>query len=753
MFRRNLTTQLAVPALAVAVLGIVVIVVYAGANTRERVVDQLVANGIERLEEYRELRGYYTETVVAPARMAGMEVSAEHASGTNSIPLPATMIHELSDRLRNLGNGFRLALYSAHPFPERSERVLDGFAHAALQRFERDANGVFHELTEIEGQRYVRIAMADRMNAEACVTCHNNHPDTPRVGWQLGDVRGVLEVDLSAEEALSDAEALQHTLLAGGGLLCAALFVVVGLLMRRVSRRLGETVHLLDRVAAGDLDIEISTHDPDELGAMKTALEVAIRNMRGDMESLHRSHVVMDAAPVNLMLCDAEHRVQMVNPACRASIDRLAHVFGVEGAEVDGRCVGFLFDDPDEMRRLLDSDALPHRAMHTRGEERLDVTIAAIHALDGTRTGSLVTFSIVTEEHRNASLLQEAMQSERETGDRLRDAIERERERADADKEVATVLRLKADRILDVVGAAATGDLTPRIGLDGDSPMDQIAFELDRFLDDLSARVTQIRDIASQLGDAGHQLDDVGKSLVVGAKRTSEEVSAVARTWTATSEGVDGIETRMEGLAESFQGIASDSRAAARVVSSGVEAANTARDSISELDRSTEEIQIVLTVIDQIADQSKLLALNASIEAARAGESGRGFNVVAQEVKKLASQTEEATREIAKTVAQILARRDHSAESIRAMGEVMDRVESGQGLIGETVAAQQSATDEVKALVEQVGSRSRVIAASIEQLSQVAESAEQDAAGTDREAHRLFELANQIGELTSRFVC
>ncbi len=754
MFRRSLTAQLAAPAVAVALAGICALVVYAGSTAKQRTVDQLVETGIARLGEYRELRRYYTEEVVAPANAFGLQAEIEHGEGRAAIPLPATMIQELSERLRARGDGFRLDLYSPHPFPGRSDRELDAFALAAIDRFQRDPNGYYRTLETIEGERYVRVALADRMESETCVQCHNGHPDTPRTGWKLGDVRGVLEVDIRAEDALAAAERLQWDLLAGGAAVGLALLGVVGLRMRRVSARLGETVDLLSRVADGDLDVPISTHEPDELGAMKGALEVAIGQMRSDMESLHLNRVLMESLPVGLLLCDPEGTVRYVNPAARSLVATLEAPGVPSSPDLVGADVSFLFGGREAMsERLGEGRAESFRGVLPVGEELLEVALESVIGLDGRCKGKLATFEIVTDEQRNAIRLRESIESERETADQLRESIERERERADADGEVAAELRQKADQISEVVVAAAGGDLTRRIGLDGDSPMDQVARDLDLFLEDFGARIMQVREVANELSATGRELDNVGKSLVEGARRTSDEVGSVARAWNDTGEGVSAIDERVGRLAKSYANIAESASVAAAVVASGVDAAEVARGSIAELDRSTEEIQIILTVIDQIADQSRLLALNASIEAARAGESGRGFNVVAQEVKKLASRTEEATREIARTVAQILDRGDRSGASIRAMSDVMDRVETNQALITDTMVEQQGAAHEAQEVAQQIRARSAIVAASIAQLSEVAESNEADAAGTDREAHKVFELARQIGELTARFEC
>jgi methyl-accepting chemotaxis protein len=227
----------------------------------------------------------------------------------------------------------------------------------------------------------------------------------------------------------------------------------------------------------------------------------------------------------------------------------------------------------------------------------------------------------------------------------------------------------------------------------------------------------------------------------------------VARAWTETNEEVDGIGQSVEGLAESFEMISENASTALEVAGSGVLAARTAQTAIEDLDQSTKQIEAILTFIDQIADQSKLLSLNASIEAARAGDTGRGFNVVAQEVKKLATQTEYATGQIAVTISEILERGDRSVASIHAIGSVIDEINESQSLIASIVADQQTQAQSVSRVTEETRRRAHVIAASIEQLSLVAEATEVDAAGTDREARRLLDLATQISDLTERFVC
>ena len=505
-----------------------------------------------------------------------------------------------------------------------------------MAHFDSEPDGSFYEFGKIDGARFVRVAVADRMASENCVKCHNSHPDSPRTDWAIGDIRGVLEIDLNAETALASANDLQIRIFGFGAAIGLAIFAVVGWVMRRIGNRLQETVQLLERVSRGDLDLEIGAVPPDELGAMKSALGIAIGNMRSSIESLHLSRTLIDNAPVGILYCDRENCVVYANPYCRRLFVDLAETTGVGVDQLDGGSIDFLFENEEELHSVIrEEGGLPYRGMRSLGDEIFDVSIEAIFTSTGERSGSLITLDCITVDELNAVKLREAVEAERESASQLREAAERDGARADHDHEISTEMRLKADRISEVVVEAAKGNLTARTDLDGTTPMDQIAIDLDRFLDDLTERILQIRDISIYLTQSGNQLDQVGRNLIEGARRTSNEVSNVARAWTATSEKVDELGVSVDGLAQSFETISDNAESAVEVAGSGVLAAQNARSAIEELDESTKEIEAILSFIDQIADQSKLLSLNASIEAARAGESGRGFNVVAQEVKKL----------------------------------------------------------------------------------------------------------------------
>src|SRR5581483_6247605 len=115
---------------------------------------------------------------------------------------------------------------------------------------------VFTKVDEQAGKHIVRVAIADTMAAEGCVNCHNSHPDTPRKGWKLGDVRGVLEITESVDDQYAAAGVLANRIVLSiivAGLILAALAFIVGRNVVHAIRRIADTMH---RLTSNDLGAE-----------------------------------------------------------------------------------------------------------------------------------------------------------------------------------------------------------------------------------------------------------------------------------------------------------------------------------------------------------------------------------------------------------------------------------------------------------------------------------------------------------------
>jgi len=199
---QNILRSLWKQILALASIGIIIIASVVPFVFNESTVKEATIVAQNTAQQYSLLRSYYTKNIVSKLKgHTGISVSSGHRNKNNVIPLPATMIHELSELSQS--SGLQIKLYSAFPFPERDNRILDTFQQQAWQQLNLKPNEPYIS-EQIKGERrVVRVAIADILTEQTCVDCHNSHPLTPKVGWQLGDVRGVLEVVVPIEQQLS----------------------------------------------------------------------------------------------------------------------------------------------------------------------------------------------------------------------------------------------------------------------------------------------------------------------------------------------------------------------------------------------------------------------------------------------------------------------------------------------------------------------------------------------------------------------
>lgn len=175
------------------------------------------ALAIEEAKRYSraltEFRSLYTSEVVSRVTGHGIEVSHDYLAREGSIPLPATFSILLGKRLGALEQGGQVRLYSEYPFPWRKgEGAKDAFEREALRQLQQNPTQPYYRFEILNDLPVLRYATADIMR-EACVSCHNSHPQTPKTGWKVGDLRGVLEIIQPLESATQKVNNILITLI------------------------------------------------------------------------------------------------------------------------------------------------------------------------------------------------------------------------------------------------------------------------------------------------------------------------------------------------------------------------------------------------------------------------------------------------------------------------------------------------------------------------------------------------------------
>jgi diguanylate cyclase (GGDEF)-like protein len=206
--------------LTLIVIGSIAIYLYLPHAMRSAAIDTARQSNLETIDQIKLMRSYYTQTIVARAlKTETLKPSMSYRDHLNQIPLPATLVKDISEMMSKQHT--RLGLISPYPWPHRADRVLDDFESAAWKKFQTDPDAVESRIEFIDGQRVMRVAVADRMVSQTCVDCHNSDPLSAKRDWKVGDVRAVFEVTKFIEPYLAAAEERSHFI--SIGILIAAL--------------------------------------------------------------------------------------------------------------------------------------------------------------------------------------------------------------------------------------------------------------------------------------------------------------------------------------------------------------------------------------------------------------------------------------------------------------------------------------------------------------------------------------------------
>lgn len=228
---------------------------------------------------------------------------------------------------------------------------------------------------------------------------------------------------------------------------------------------------------------------------------------------------------------------------------------------------------------------------------------------------------------------------------------------------------------------------------------------------------SMIGELVGSLSSSSTELEAAANTLTATAESTGQISGEAATASQEVSANVQSVASATEEITSSVHEIGRQVHEASRVAAEAVKQAGKTDTSIAELSQAASRIGDVVKLIAAVAEQTNLLALNATIEAARAGEAGRGFAVVASEVKALAAQTAKATEEISTQISGMQAATRDSVATVREIGTTINLISEISSTIAAAVEEQGAATQEISRNVQFAAQRSGEVANSIANVS------------------------------------
>ena len=561
----------------------------------------------------------------------------------------------------------------------------------------------------------------------------------------------MLMVTAPADAVMAGVVEVRNRVIVVGLASVVLLVAVVALLLRRlVGTPLRGIVRGVDAVAAGQLDYPIAAGGDDEVGQVSRALRKMQADLKARLDVERKSaaenlriRIALDNAGTAMLIAGPDGRVAYANPAMRKLFEQYRptlarHLPQADLIQLEGQPVAQLqpqgSEDPARIAAIGQRELAFGSAVFVQ-------TAAPVVSPEGERLGVVVEWRDRSQE----------VAVEAEVGEVIEAAAAGDlSKRIEVDGKSGFFRRLAegVDGMLDanagtmadvqrVLGALAQGDLTQRITAD-------YRGVFGRMRDDTNATVERLTETMQRVRAAVDAIRTAAREIAAGNSDLSARSEQQAASLEETAASMEELTSTVKNNAESSFQARKLATGAADVASRGGAVVDQVVEQMNGITAASKQIENIIGVIDGIAFQTNILALNAAVEAARAGEQGRGFAVVAGEVRALAQRSAEAAKEIKGLI-----------------GGSVERVDRGATLVGEAGGTMRDIVEAVRRvsdLMEEISAASQEQSAGIEQVNQTITHmdgvTQQNAAMVEQAsaaAHSLQEQADDLADVVAVF--